>query len=135
MWSNKYIKIPFAEKGRTEQGCDCWGLARLIYKQELGIELPSLLDYNNTKDSDKISDLYKNTSEKWISIANGEEQVYDIVVLNMMGSPTHIGVIVEKGVMIHCEYGKGTIIARYDDNMFQWFRKIRGFYRYDREQQ
>ncbi len=134
-WSNKYIKIPFKEKGRDENGCDCWGLARLIYKDELNIDLPTLLEYNNTQDKEQISDLYKKTSQCWISIAKGEEKPYDIVVLNMMGSPTHIAIVVKKGVMIHCEYGKGTTIAAYNDNSFQWFRKIRGIYRYDTSKQ
>ena len=38
---DKYIGLPYQENGRTETGTDCWGLARLYYKNELDIELPS----------------------------------------------------------------------------------------------
>lgn len=29
-WWNEYVGLPFADKGRTREGCDCWGLVRLV---------------------------------------------------------------------------------------------------------
>ena len=37
-----YIGIPYKDKGRTFNGCDCYGLLMLYYKKELGIEIPEV---------------------------------------------------------------------------------------------
>ena len=39
---NQYIGIPWAKDGHDFQGCDCWGLFRLFYRAQYGIELPEL---------------------------------------------------------------------------------------------
>ena len=37
IWSNRFIGIPYDDFGRSRTGCDCWGLACIIYREELGI--------------------------------------------------------------------------------------------------
>jgi hypothetical protein len=57
-WTRAYIGIPFTELGRSQYGCDCWGLARLVYAQELGIDLPSYVGgYASTEERAEIAGL------------------------------------------------------------------------------
>lgn len=128
-WTNKYINIPFADKGRSEKGCDCWGLARLIYQKELGINLPVLLDYRDTLDRSTIAGVYEKESENWNIIERGSEKLFDIIVLKMMGFPMHVGIVYRKGFMIHCLKGVGTVVVDYESR--QWTKRVVGFYRYD----
>lgn len=129
MWCNDYISVPFEEHGRNRQGCDCWGLARLIYKEQLGIDLPELLDYKNTKDSHNIAELYEIEHQEWQEIPLGQEKSFDVLVFKMLGLPTHIAVVVDKGLMIHCEKGCGTHISEYNKEV-QWKTRLAGVYRY-----
>lgn len=129
MWCNNYINLSFIEHGRTREGCDCWGLARLIYKEELGIDLPLLLNYKNTKDGRSIADLYEEEHLRWVEIPKGEEQPFDVLVFKILGLPTHVAVVVQKGLMIHCEKGCGTHISDYNREK-QWYQRLAGIYRY-----
>lgn len=57
----KYINVPFKHRGRDWDGCDCYGLIRLIFKEELEISLPDFLEisYNcdlNEEDETHLED-------------------------------------------------------------------------------
>lgn len=130
MWSNEYVNIPFAEKGRDKKGADCWGLVMIIYKELLGIDLPSYLEYNDTKDKLSISGMIiDQTIKNWEFIEEGDEQEFDCAVFNISGVPMHVGVVVSPGTMIHCERGRGTWHSEYNIEK-QWNNRLEGFYRH-----
>lgn len=129
MQSNDYIRIPFKEHGRTRDGADCWGLACIIYAEQLGIELPALTGYEHTKDKARISTIIKSESISWDFIKPGDEKPFDIAVFKMLGQPMHVGVVVKPGLMIHCERGSGVYITYYYKEN-QWDRRLEGFFRY-----
>jgi cell wall-associated NlpC family hydrolase len=41
-WVEQYIGIEFRDLGRDRDGCDCWGLVRLVILKQARVELPSL---------------------------------------------------------------------------------------------
>lgn len=128
MWWNKYVKIPFGEKGRSEDNVDCWGLVQLIYRKELGIELPSYLEcYETTNDRDKLATVI--SSERACKWQEPEEpKEFDVIILRMRGVPMHVGVVTKSGSMIHCARGIGTALERYDS--MRWKNNVMGFARY-----
>lgn len=129
MWTNDYIRIPFMERGRSRAGADCWGLSCIIFAEKLGIELPTLTGYSDTKDKIKISEIIKSESNTWEQFKSGEEKSFDIAVFRMLGQPMHVGVVVEPGVMIHCERGCGVYVTNYYKEN-QWDKRLEGFYRH-----
>lgn len=129
MNTDNYIRIPFKEHGRSRDGADCWGLVCIIFKTERNIELPSLTGYSDTKDKVRISDIIKSESMTWKPIPIGEEQPFDIAVFRMLGHPMHVGLVVERGLMIHSERGCGTYLTNYYKEK-QWDRRLEGFFRY-----
>ena len=129
-WWNKYIGVPFAEKGRSMDGADCWGLVKMIYEQELGIELPSYLEcYETTNDRDILAEkISSERSEKWSNPATSK--THDVIILRMRGVPMHVGVVTKPGYMVHCAKGVGTAHERFDS--MKWRTNVMGFARYDK---
>lgn len=134
MWWQKYEKALFEERGRGPDKFDCWGLVREIYKNDhpKKIELPSFNEYYDTTtapdDKRKIASAIQYQSDKnWIETNN--PQPFDVIVLKISGYPMHVGIVIRKGIMIHCTNGIGVAIEKY--NSMRWDNKIIGFFRYE----
>lgn len=129
MWHNRYVRIPFSDKGRTFKSCDCWGLVRLIYKFELDIDLPDYSEcYSNTKDGEAIMAHILSVKDKhWQDVPEPKE--FDLIILKYKGFPWHVGVVITPKKMIHCGYGAGTVIADFPSTAWPK-NKIVGFARY-----
>lgn len=128
-WSNRYIGTPYAEFGRTMSGCDCWGLVVLIYRQELGIELPDYLGYGSAEEHAEIDALIAGAeiSPTWM-VAPGAVQPFDVVVFRRGHLATHLGVVVLPGRMIHMV---GEDCAKIEDyRTGRWGNRLKGAYRH-----
>lgn len=127
-WWNRYIGIPFAEKGRTLEGCDCWGLVRLVYQIELGIKLPSYdACYETTQDRDALAKVIaEERASRWLHPE--KPQAMDVIILNMRGVPMHVGLVTKPGHMIHCAQGIDTVHEKFDT--MRWHHNVKGFARY-----
>lgn len=127
-WVNNYIGIDFVEHGRDHAGCDCWGLIKLVLKEQYNID--NLIDLKkeeyNTWEREKLSKIFKEEAKNWIEIKSPEAG--DIVLLRMVGMPVHVGVVIKPPWMLHCEYKKGTAIECYE--RAHWKNRIEGFYRH-----
>ncbi len=126
MWSNKYIGIPFLYKGRDIDGIDCWGLARLIYKQEYSIDLPSFSSDYESEDTLRMQDLIAQYQEGWEQIDSPTEGC--LVLFKIMGVESHIGIAVSETHFIHCREGMDSAIESFDS--FKWNKRIVGYYKY-----
>lgn len=103
-WVNKYVGIPFADRGRDFSGCDCWGLVWLAYKHVLDIELPSYCEIS-AKDLLSVAKYIgvNYEIEPWIPVDNPRS--FDVAVMRFHGSRIigHVGLLVGPGIILHTE--------------------------------
>lgn len=123
----KYIKIPYKNKGRDFEGCDCWGLLRLIHENEFGIDLPFFsAEYSDASEGRKIAKAI--TEGK--SIVNYKEkdspEYGDVVIFNIRGNPCHVGVYIGKNRVIHVMKGTDSTIERLDSVRLKG--RVEGYY-------
>lgn len=129
IWAGRYIGLPFQDHGRDRQGLDCWGLARLVLSEQFGIALPSFAhEYRRTTEIGHISALIEREAKTWISIASGNEEGGDVIVMRIHGKPVHVGLVLGDQHMLHIECGINSVIERY--NSLRWKERVFGFYRY-----
>lgn len=101
-WVKNYIGIPFVSAGRTKEGCDCYGLVRLVLLNEYSITLPELSnDYENALNLRETSRLFSQqlpvlTAEK---IPAPEEKA--VVIITEHGRSCHIGIVAGDGYILH----------------------------------
>lgn len=126
MWYNKYIGIPYQEKGRDTTGADCWGLTRLIYKNEFDITLPSFSQNYEHSDTERIAELFAQYKEGWITQDTPIEG--SIVLFRILGHISHVGIMINSTQFIHTRDGQSALI----DNLEKprWRNRISGFYTY-----
>lgn len=130
----KYMRIPFKEHGRDFDGCDCGGLVWVIYKNELGIELPDgLLLYQNTKREsfqevrealDGVLDSQFMELSKDVKL-----QSFDVVSLAIGGLPVHVGVMTTPCTFIHILDGY-TSVRQERIDCLNWSKRLDGVFRH-----
>jgi cell wall-associated NlpC family hydrolase len=110
-----YVGIPFRDGGRDREGCDCWGLLRLIYRDFLGVELPS---YGEISAADLAAvsrriDAGKD-GERWQAVMS--PRPLDAVVMRLHGARRigHVGVAVDGRRLIHIEKGTDAVVVPMD---------------------
>lgn len=129
MMLDRYVGIPFLDRGRTFAGVDCWGLVRLVYRGELGVELPAYESLYRTVDERtgvELLELVERKRGAWQQVEAPE--TFDLVLLRIAGVPCHVGVALPGGRMIHCARGADSRIESYRGP--KWAPRVEGFYRH-----
>ncbi len=78
----QYIGIPYEDRGRTTEGCDCYGFIRLVLL-DMGIELP-LYDYA-CQNPDSVA-------EELLAVKVDTPQDGDVVYLATREYSGHVGI-------------------------------------------
>lgn len=128
---DKYMSVPFKERGRDMDGCDCWGLARMVLQEALGVELPSYDDgYLSTHDRKRVQESIEGGLENWEEVpAPG---MWDLVIFRIGSkrsrSKGHVGVYVGDGRFIHCPEDCSVCVEKLTSPV--WADRIEGYYRH-----
>jgi len=112
-WVKKYVGIPFISNGRSMDGCDCYGLVRMVLKNEYGITLPDLSDnYSNALNVAETQKLF----EKQVPVLTAsrilEPEEKAIILLTEGGKFCHIGVHAGIGYILHTKNNTGSVCQR-----------------------
>lgn len=127
-WVHKYIGIPFVSGGRDFNGCDCYGLVRLIFLNEYKYNFPLLsVDYDNALCIAETKKLFSQNvpilcAEK---IAEPEEKA--VALMRTKGSLCHVGVYAGDGFIIHSRHNIGAVCERFTNPMLA--SCVEGWYR------
>lgn len=131
MWANKYIGIPYKDGGRDIDGLDCWGLVRLVYKNEYGIDLPSFNNEYVITDRERVNELFNQYREGWLVEDKPKEG--DVVLLRLLGEESHVGVLINDKQFLHVNYKTPAAIENLES--VRWRNRIVGFNSYNPENQ
>lgn len=130
-WSNAYVGIPYNRIGASREGANCWTLVALVYREQLGIVLPSYLDdYVSMEESAEISGLVGAERGKpvWVQLHGASPDAFDIVLFRRGRVDAHVGVVVEPGLMLHVTGDEQSKIERYETPV--WGRRLIGAFRH-----
>lgn len=127
-----YVGLPYADRGRDEQtGLDCWGLVRLFYLEQFGIDLPSHTErYESSEARSQTAELVAHeTSRAWRSVS--VPRYGDVVALSTLGRPFHVGVVLDGSRFLHTlNPEQGAVIDTLRSP--SWAKRIEGYYRHTR---
>lgn len=124
-----FVGIPYVDKGRDYSGADCWGLKWIVYRDVLGIELPSYSEsYVTGADRVAMARLITGELDEWIEVSAGDERPFDGVLMREGAFLRHIGVVTTPGRLLHVQPGMTSCIERYRAGLLA--NRVVGFYRY-----
>ncbi|MGY9049632.1 hypothetical protein P775_11020 [Puniceibacterium antarcticum] len=128
-WSNRFIGIPYEQFGRSEIGVDCWGLACIVYSEELNITLPEYLGEGARGENAEIAALVAGeaASPLWVPVT-GPAVAFDIAVFKRGRWDAHVGIVIQHGLMLHVAAGDCAKVETYAKGL--WKTRLTGVYRH-----
>jgi cell wall-associated NlpC family hydrolase len=122
----RYIGLPYADRGRGP-AYDCFGLVKHFYKEELGLDVADHLSaYTSSSDSESVSKAINTYKSEWVKVDKPSQ--YDILLFNIMGFPTHVGIYLNSSDFLHSFQGTNSCIERF--NSVTWNRRLQGIYQW-----
>ena len=122
-WYNSYTGFPYKHLGDdTETGIDCFNLCRLVFRNELNIDIPyTTSDFCNIVDEDWYTkthtqfmlDGFNNPDLGWEKVKT--PQVYDIIIMSLGSSHVvnHCAIYVDTNKMLQTMINHKSWIAPY----------------------
>jgi len=112
-WVKNYIGIPFVSGGRTAEGCDCYGLVRLVLDNEYGVRLPELSDdYENALNIAETAKLFAEKRPVLAAEKLTGPREWAVVVITEQGHPCHLGIVAGDGYILHTGIKTGSVCQR-----------------------
>lgn len=92
-----YLGITWQELGRARDGCDCWGLVRLVLAEQLGVSLPSYERYDHAARETMAAVSAAGEAQCGRRVTERAPRAGDVWLCRMPDGTPHAGVVVEGG--------------------------------------
>jgi cell wall-associated NlpC family hydrolase len=129
-WWAPYVGKPFAPFGQGPDFYNCWGLVRAVYREQLGLDLPSHDEIGAGAHRAVAQAMQQGVAQgPWIMAE--PPQAFDVMVARRdMHSryPGHVGVMIDEGRALHIWEGRDVHISRVGEPTLSGL--ILGFYRH-----
>ena len=124
LWAGDYVGIRFVDLGRDRDGCDCWGLVRLILAERAGLAVPCWATaYESEANRKRVLGLAEDQKSDgpWRRIEPPAERMFDVVELTQPVATCngwrflaiHAGLVVTPGWLIHVEHATAALLVDY----------------------
>ncbi|AKO97603.1 MULTISPECIES: NlpC/P60 family protein [Marinovum] len=128
-WSDRYVGLPAAKLGRGWQGVDCWGLVELVYREELGIELPSYAGtYADPSEVAEVSRLINAAEARGPWVPSHVIRTFDVLTFGAGRWRSHVGIALDARLMLHVQGHDCAKLEHYRTG--RWQHRFRGGFRY-----
>lgn len=128
-WTQAFIGLPFADKGRDWTGCDCWGVVRLVHIEHAGNDLPSYAGLGADERREIASIIAREAqSPHWLKV-DASPATLDIIWFRRGRFDAHCGIYLRPGLMLHMAEHDCSKIERFD-GASPWASRVTGIYRW-----
>lgn len=129
-WANDYVGIPFKWLGYDRDGCSCWGLVRMVAKEQFNLDLPKYdeIEARAQKGEGSPNPYFCQGYSIPLKAAKGGDLLHMWALYKSRKLPLHVGMVVEPGKVLHIEEGCGSVIVDYRKQPMN--RRVIGAYRF-----
>lgn len=125
---NKFIGIPFISKGRSLNGCDCYGLVKLYYKEILNIDIPETI-ITAEQPRRTFANYLNEISKNWTATTPAKNVVVAMSVnAEHPNLVTHFAVMIDDKRFIDTRENMSSYLTSIDDEKIK--NQIKGFYKW-----
>lgn len=123
MFWEKYLGIPFKDGGSTMEGCDCYGLVRLVWYEQAGLVLPDYSkDYIHYTNTSSLQHIINNRFKaEWVKLVKPEPLC--MVMFSYYNKQLHCGLMLSDTDMLHVSVRNECRVERVKDK-----NSLQGYY-------
>lgn len=109
----RFLAIPFADRGRSFEGADCWGLVWLWYRA-LGVTLTAF-DEIDPSERRRIREVIAEQERSWLVVE--EPKPNDVAVMRGAAGrgEGHLGIVMPRRMVLHTSETLGPHLDRISD--------------------
>ncbi|MCI5078739.1 NlpC/P60 family protein [Oricola sp.] len=125
-----FIGIPFRERDGGRAGTHCWGLVRLVYRENHRIELPEHAEIGAHEVLSIARETKRQmTSRTWLRV--DEPRYPDVAVMSALGGdhPVHVGVVFPELRLLHLEERTASVCVPLAHPVIE--PRLLGFFRHE----